>query len=207
MLDTPYPLEGYDWYSAIRPEQCVVSTVSKGLDMAYWGFLGVGTTHGYSVSSLMDTGVFGYHHSLIFKRYSFKLQNARLLANLHQKLSSNCSCYKSPPTISEVKILKDTHCHVGGAVKIEVNNFLGMLRNVASRRDLKKFLDAKRRNLSKLLRLVAEPGRLTRPKSNKKNWDGDGDSAVKNKLKGSLYSFVPGLIHSDNGGFLMKLRI
>ncbi|GKD52685.1 hypothetical protein Tco_1281661 [Tanacetum coccineum] len=25
------------------------------LDTAYWGFLGVGTTHGYAVSSLMDT--------------------------------------------------------------------------------------------------------------------------------------------------------
>ncbi|GKF95350.1 hypothetical protein Tco_0288085, partial [Tanacetum coccineum] len=29
--------------------------VSKVLDTAYWGFLGVGTTHGYAVSSLMDT--------------------------------------------------------------------------------------------------------------------------------------------------------
>ncbi|GKB13688.1 reverse transcriptase domain-containing protein [Tanacetum coccineum] len=28
--------------------------VSKELDTAYWGFLGVGTTHGYAVSSLMD---------------------------------------------------------------------------------------------------------------------------------------------------------
>ncbi|GJY41230.1 zf-CCHC domain-containing protein [Tanacetum coccineum] len=29
--------------------------VSKELDTAYWGFLGVGTTHGYAISSLMDT--------------------------------------------------------------------------------------------------------------------------------------------------------
>ncbi|GJV54690.1 RNA-directed DNA polymerase, eukaryota [Tanacetum coccineum] len=29
--------------------------VSNVLDTAYWGFLGVGTTHGYAVSSLMDT--------------------------------------------------------------------------------------------------------------------------------------------------------
>ncbi|GKD92104.1 hypothetical protein Tco_1371941, partial [Tanacetum coccineum] len=29
--------------------------ISNGMDTAYWGFLGVGTTHGYAVSSLMDT--------------------------------------------------------------------------------------------------------------------------------------------------------
>ncbi|GJW44930.1 hypothetical protein Tco_0073729 [Tanacetum coccineum] len=99
-------------------------------------------------------------------------------------MSSNCSCHKYPPTIYEVKISEDTHRHVAGVVEIEVNNFLGMLRNVASRKDLKNYLP-KRRNLSKLLRLVAEPGRLTRPKSNKKNCDGDGDDAVKNKLMAS----------------------
>ncbi|GJR26092.1 putative reverse transcriptase domain-containing protein [Tanacetum coccineum] len=29
--------------------------VLKGFDMAYWGFLGIGTTHKYAISSLMDT--------------------------------------------------------------------------------------------------------------------------------------------------------
>ncbi|GJS12196.1 reticulon-like protein B1 [Tanacetum coccineum] len=47
---------------------------------------------------------------------------------------------KSPPTIPEVKIPEDTLRQVVGAVRIEVNNFLGMLRDVASGRDLKKFL-------------------------------------------------------------------
>ncbi|GJR49317.1 reticulon-like protein B1 [Tanacetum coccineum] len=87
--------------------------------------------HGYSVSSLMDTA-YWLSESLIFKISSFKLQNARLLLIF----------IKSPPTIPEVKISEDTHRHVAGAVKIEVNNFLSMLRNVASRRDLKKFLAA-----------------------------------------------------------------
>ncbi|GKC97258.1 hypothetical protein Tco_1167533, partial [Tanacetum coccineum] len=104
------------------------------------------------------------------------------LETLHMDFGE--SLFLSPLTISEVKISEDTHHHVAGAVKIEVNNFLGMLRNVASRRDLKNYLPA-RRNLSKLLRFVAEPRRLTRPKSNKKNWDGGGDDAVKNKLMAS----------------------
>lgn len=47
---------------------------------------------------------------------------------------------RSPPTIPEVKIPEDTIRQVAGAVRIEVNNFLGMLRGVASGRDLKKFL-------------------------------------------------------------------
>ncbi|GKE64772.1 reticulon-like protein B1, partial [Tanacetum coccineum] len=47
---------------------------------------------------------------------------------------------KSPPTIPEVKIPEDTLRQVVGAVRIEVNNFLGMLRDVASGRDLKKSL-------------------------------------------------------------------
>ncbi|GKD46861.1 reticulon-like protein B1 [Tanacetum coccineum] len=46
----------------------------------------------------------------------------------------------SPPTIPKVKIPEDTLRQVVGAVRIEVNNFLGMLRDVASGRDLKKFL-------------------------------------------------------------------
>ncbi|GJW49855.1 hypothetical protein Tco_0091206 [Tanacetum coccineum] len=47
---------------------------------------------------------------------------------------------KSLPTILDFKISEDTHCHVAGAVRIEVNDFLDMLRDVASIRDLKKFL-------------------------------------------------------------------
>ncbi|GJZ26296.1 hypothetical protein Tco_0570549 [Tanacetum coccineum] len=52
--------------------------ISKGLDTAYWRFLGVRTTHGYAVSSLMDMA-YWLSESLIFKISSFKLQNARLL--------------------------------------------------------------------------------------------------------------------------------
>ncbi|GJR89226.1 hypothetical protein Tco_0213237 [Tanacetum coccineum] len=33
------------------------------LDTAYWGFLGVGTTHGYVVSSLMDTAYWSSEHT------------------------------------------------------------------------------------------------------------------------------------------------
>lgn len=47
---------------------------------------------------------------------------------------------RSPPTIPEVQIPEDTLRQVAGAVRIEVNNFLGMLRDVASGRDLKNFL-------------------------------------------------------------------
>nr|GEW19280.1 reticulon-like protein B1 [Tanacetum cinerariifolium]GEY87472.1 reticulon-like protein B1 [Tanacetum cinerariifolium] len=43
---------------------------------------------------------------------------------------------KSPPTIPEVKILEDTLRQVAGVVRTEVNNFLGMLHDFASRRDL-----------------------------------------------------------------------
>ncbi|GKB21973.1 reticulon-like protein B2, partial [Tanacetum coccineum] len=48
--------------------------------------------------------------------------------------------FRSPPTIPKVKIPEDTLRQVVGAVRIEVNNFLGMLCDVASGRDLKKFL-------------------------------------------------------------------
>ncbi|GJU18899.1 retrovirus-related pol polyprotein from transposon TNT 1-94 [Tanacetum coccineum] len=48
--------------------------VSNVLDTVYWGFLGVGTTHRYVVSSLMDMGVLVVR-TVIFKISSFKLQN------------------------------------------------------------------------------------------------------------------------------------
>ncbi|GJV83308.1 reverse transcriptase domain-containing protein [Tanacetum coccineum] len=60
------------------------------LDTAYWGFLGVGTTHGYVVSSLMDT-MYWSSETVIFKISSFKLQNARLLLR-----------YTSPPLKSRI---------------------------------------------------------------------------------------------------------
>ncbi|GJR49309.1 hypothetical protein Tco_1399830, partial [Tanacetum coccineum] len=98
--------------------------VSKVLDMAYWGFLGVGTTldifqnihilylqygvlvfSGYDVLTLFPSwslvsagtntpylldgyGVLGVR-TVFFKISSFKLQNARLFANLHQVLHNH----------------------------------------------------------------------------------------------------------------------
>ncbi|GJV68445.1 putative reverse transcriptase domain-containing protein [Tanacetum coccineum] len=50
----------------------------QGIGYGVFEFLRVGTTHGYAVSSLMDTA-YWLSKSLIFKISSFKLQNARLL--------------------------------------------------------------------------------------------------------------------------------
>ncbi|KAJ0797531.1 hypothetical protein HanPI659440_Chr04g0174891 [Helianthus annuus] len=47
---------------------------------------------------------------------------------------------KSPPPIPEVKIPEDTVLQFASALRIEINNFLQMLRGIASGRDLKKFL-------------------------------------------------------------------
>ncbi|GJS28798.1 putative ribonuclease H-like domain-containing protein [Tanacetum coccineum] len=57
-LDTPYPMEVNMPYSAIDQNSGLDSVqygVSNVLDMVYWVFLSVGTTHRYAVSSLMDT--------------------------------------------------------------------------------------------------------------------------------------------------------
>ncbi|KAJ0932669.1 hypothetical protein HanPSC8_Chr04g0176281 [Helianthus annuus] len=47
---------------------------------------------------------------------------------------------KSPPPIPEVRIPEDTVLQFASALRIEINNFLQMLRGIASGRDLKKFL-------------------------------------------------------------------
>ncbi|GJS30029.1 hypothetical protein Tco_0490649 [Tanacetum coccineum] len=50
-------------------------------DFRYGESKGLIRAHGYAVSSLMDTA-YWYSESLIFKISSFKLQNARLFANI-----------------------------------------------------------------------------------------------------------------------------
>ncbi|GJS75163.1 reverse transcriptase domain-containing protein [Tanacetum coccineum] len=107
--------------------------VFKGLDMAYWGFLGVGTTF----------DIFQNIH-ILYLQYDVLNSSGYGVLSLFLlwSLVNAGTDTPSPPTIPEVKISEDTHRHVAGAVKIEVNNFLSMLRNVASRRDLKKFLAA-----------------------------------------------------------------
>ncbi|GJY87237.1 hypothetical protein Tco_0501865, partial [Tanacetum coccineum] len=50
----------------------------QGIGYGILEFLGVGTMHGYAVSSLMDTA-YWLSKLLIFNISSFKLQNARLL--------------------------------------------------------------------------------------------------------------------------------
>ncbi|KAI3741343.1 hypothetical protein L1987_59015 [Smallanthus sonchifolius] len=47
---------------------------------------------------------------------------------------------KSPPSIPEVRIPEDTLLQFISALRIEINHFLQMLRDIASGRDLKKFL-------------------------------------------------------------------
>ncbi|KAI3800556.1 hypothetical protein L1987_28647 [Smallanthus sonchifolius] len=47
---------------------------------------------------------------------------------------------KSPPSIPEVRIPEDTLLQFTSALRIEINHFLQMLRDIASGRDLKKFL-------------------------------------------------------------------
>ncbi|GJV93667.1 hypothetical protein Tco_1541480 [Tanacetum coccineum] len=53
--------------------------ISNGLDTAYWGFLGVGTTFGTDTPYLPDGYGVLVFRIVIFKISSFKLQNARLL--------------------------------------------------------------------------------------------------------------------------------
>ncbi|CAK9134364.1 unnamed protein product [Ilex paraguariensis] len=57
-------------------------------------------------------------------------------------LWSNASNFinKSPPRIPEVHIPKDPFLEVAYAIRIEINRGLAMLRDIASGRDLKKFL-------------------------------------------------------------------
>ncbi|GKE56014.1 reticulon-like protein B1, partial [Tanacetum coccineum] len=74
----------------------------------------------------------------LWKKPIFTLDFSVVRKSSH--VTVNWSCHRSPLTIPKVKIPEDTLRQVVGAVRIEVNNFLGMLRDVASGRDLKKFL-------------------------------------------------------------------
>ncbi|GJW39788.1 zinc finger, CCHC-type containing protein [Tanacetum coccineum] len=68
----------------------------------------------------------------LWKKPIFTLDFSVVRKSSH--VTVNWSCHMSPPTIPKVKILEDTLRQVVGAVRID------MLRDVASGRDLKKFL-------------------------------------------------------------------
>ncbi|GJU34622.1 hypothetical protein Tco_1182976 [Tanacetum coccineum] len=72
-LDTPYPMEVDTPYRGLEYGRY---GISKVLDTAYWGFLGVRTTHIYAVSSLKDMAYWLSEQFGINKWYqSFALRN------------------------------------------------------------------------------------------------------------------------------------
>ena len=55
-------------------------------------------------------------------------------------LQSKWYDYRSPPRIPEVHLPEEPFLQVASALRIEINRALGMLRDIAAGRDLKKFL-------------------------------------------------------------------
>lgn len=55
-------------------------------------------------------------------------------------LTSLCSLTRSPPHIPEVQLPEKCVLEVASALRIEFNQALAVLRDIASGRDLKKFL-------------------------------------------------------------------
>ncbi|GJT63712.1 kinase-like domain-containing protein [Tanacetum coccineum] len=87
--------------------------VSNVLDTAYWGFLGVGTTHRYTVSSLMDTAYWSSEHSTIRPKRNSKSDTDKSEAQeLVRTLLKSFSYDKTLiSTLNKyVKLVRTEHC-------------------------------------------------------------------------------------------------
>ncbi|CAK9328812.1 unnamed protein product [Citrullus colocynthis] len=76
------------------------------------------------------------YHLLPILCYAFML----VIALLFLWSNAHIFIYKSPPHLPEVSIKEEPLLQVASAARIEINRAIGMLRDIASGRDVKKFL-------------------------------------------------------------------